>query len=250
MGGGGDIIYPSARLMTDPDSLGYAPEPPKPELILFSWQIHADGLENSVLWDKFCRLQKKEKRKELDILKKKRLYQVYRYCEKFAVVLARNRLMRKAMESEDHNCAWRVDHNRIREQIKNLRWELASTGKPTWEETTRAVKAMEEIQEKHRLYDAFLSKRVTERYRELAALQHTKATFYTRYSGESRFTHKLHKRVSGATESVIALLHEQRKWHRICEVWKSSSGSLSESKSATKKSTASARPTHVNECGI
>jgi hypothetical protein len=99
--------------------------------------------------------------------------------------------------------------------------------------------------------DAFLSNRVTERYKELNDLHQTRVS----YLG---VRHAYNRRLSDARDIYHSFIKSElddnnkkpNKWRRIFESWRLSSSSPSESKRDTKKSIDSAPPTHVNERGI
>lgn len=190
-------------------------------------------IEETMHWINFWDKQQSATRKEITTVLKHRVVQKYRYNEYFARTLKRNLQMRKAMEIDKYS----EDETTPPDPTIMLR-----------------LKEMEDTLNNHRLFDAFLSKRVTERYREINDLHQTRyAIFdptYPQYYNSRLLSVKTEVNRLLWVGGVVTRKEGYFKWRRILESWNASSGCQNESKSDTKKSSDSARPTHVNECGI
>lgn len=213
------------------------------------------AIEDTKHWEAFCYKQLAERRKELKLIERQFWVGTWKGVTTFVTAIQKYRQIRKAMELEPHHCVWRVDHNRMREKYKALRETLSLKEEMMgtrqvleYEEAKRVldqqIKKCFELEKrfvKGRQNDAFLSKRVVERYQELNSLH------FTKYLGNSYRT-----RFDVANTSYTRQQQQQKnaKWRVILESWIASSGSVSESKKDIKKPIDSAPLTRNNECGI
>lgn len=212
-------------------------------------------IEETAHWEKFCYKQEAERRREMMSTQKLQRATLYRYAHQFVLAIQRYRQIRKAFEMEPRICSWRAEADKAHDDYFKV-----FTAYCKLQEENKALGATLDMKGeltycfKTKQNDAFLSKRVVERYQELNDLHQTN---YVLFEG-LRSCYNTRLFISARTELNRLLFvggpldrrETHFKWRRILESWNHSSGSVSESKSDIKNSTNSAPPTHVNECGI
>jgi hypothetical protein len=190
------------------------------------WQQVQIDLEDLACWYAFCGNRILETRKELRELESKERVKAHtRYCPLgyFVDPLKKNRIVSQGAllqkEKEEHP------------------------------EFLFKLEEMEKIIDKHRFFDAFLSKRTAERYQELNTLfRKRKDDKNVLYNGRNHLQYYCGRYNKDPSKRKFCI--PQSLWVHMCENLSLSSGSVSESKSATKSSTTSAPRTVNNECGI
>jgi hypothetical protein len=207
------------------------------------------AIEDTSHWEKFCYKQIAESRKELKQMDKRRGYvHTWRHSTTFPDAVKTIKQLHQAIRKEKNE-----ELDRVHKDYFNV-----FTANSKLEQEARALRATLDMKEElmgtrqthNQQIDAFLSKRIAERYQELNNLFRkatdnkvfifTCKTHLKYHCGRYNNDERLRKKITISPEL----------WGLICENWRPSSGSASESKSDTKKSEDSARPTHVNECGI